>query len=59
LTSWRSKTLVLGMLTTRTAMPRFASSACACSASCTSEPVAMITACAFFFSPTSPGSAST
>jgi hypothetical protein len=28
-------------------------------ASCTSLPVAMITACGFFFSPTSEGSAST
>ncbi|ENO90399.1 Permease protein PstA [Thauera linaloolentis 47Lol = DSM 12138] len=42
--SWRSKTLVLGMETTRTAMPSPASVFCAETANATSEPVAMITA---------------
>lgn len=42
---WRSKALVLGMETTRTAIFCAASSACAAfSASCTSEPEAMMTA---------------
>ena len=50
---------VLGMLTPRTAILRSASNCWACSASCSSLPVAMITACAFFFRPTSAGSAST
>ena len=44
--------VVLGMETTRTAIfSRPASSACAASASCTSEPVAMITAWAFSSGP--------
>ena len=41
---WRSKVVVLGIETTRTPILRLANKACACKASCTSEPVAMITA---------------
>ena len=58
----RSKTEVDGIETTRTAMrpcSAGASNCCALSASCTSEPVAMITARALPRRPTSLGSAST
>ncbi|MNJ69954.1 hypothetical protein D3C77_663640 [compost metagenome] len=59
-TSCLSKVVVLGMETTRTAILRSASCFWAARASCTSEPVAMITAWAFLpFRPTSLGSEST
>ena len=58
-TLWRSKVVVLGMETTRTAIFLSANSAWAFSANYTSEPVAMITACGFLFKPTSLGSANT
>ena len=44
--SWASKTSAQGIDTTRTRMPFPASSSCAFMASATSEPVAMIMACA-------------
>src|SRR4030095_8428121 len=56
---WRSNTVVEGIETTRTAMPSSASCCCALSASCTSEPVAMITTSGLVNRPTSLGSAST
>ena len=54
-----AQNVVLGMEPTRTGTFLSASRRWAFRASCTSEPVAMITAWAFFFRPTSAGSLST